>query len=247
MIGTSTRSAVVAAFALAIVWSAGAQDEPVHHKPGAESAAQPAGTGEKTSAVQGTPEPLCPVTGKPIDRSVYTRFRGKRVYFSSKDCIEKFLADPGKYATALKQQWKLMRPLRVQVACPVTGGPIDKRFFVATPEVDIFFASADAKAAWLKDPKPYQDKLDACFTFQTGCGTCGGDILPQAFIDFEGRRIYFCCLGCGREFQKEPQEFLKALDDQIAANEAAWKARQAASAKAPGTETPGKESDNPKP
>jgi YHS domain-containing protein len=191
-----------------------AQDQPATEKPTAQATRQPAGAEQ--------PPILCPVTGKPIDKAVFTRFRGKRVYFADQACIAKFRENPGEYAEGLKTQWKHMRPLRVQVTCPVTGETIDKRFFVEMPDDDLYFASEQARAAWEKDSKPYEQKLDDCYTFQTHCGTCPGDFNPQAMIEYESRKIYFCCMGCGGVFKKDPQKFIEKYDAEVAANKAAW-------------------------
>lgn len=201
----------VAAIAIPIT---SAQDQPAPENSGIETAKQPANSEQ--------PPILCPVTGKPIDKAVFIRFRGKRVYFADQACIAKFRENPGEYAEGLKAQWERMRPLRVQVTCPVTGDTIDKRFFVEMPDDDLYFASEQARASWEKDRKPYEQKLDACYTFQTHCGTCPGDFNPQAMIEHESRKIYFCCMGCGGVFKKDPQKFIGKYDAEVAANKAAW-------------------------
>ena len=44
----------------------------------------------------------CPVTGdKLTDKSVYTDYEGRRIYFCCKPCVEKFNKDPQKYLTAM--------------------------------------------------------------------------------------------------------------------------------------------------
>jgi len=43
----------------------------------------------------------CPVMGGKIDRSVYTDYEGKRVYFCCPGCIEKFKKAPEKYLAKL--------------------------------------------------------------------------------------------------------------------------------------------------
>ena len=78
------------------------------------------------AAVAAAVEPIqCPVTGRPIDLNVSIEFEGRRVYFADATAREKFLDDPGQYAEAVRKQWDLMRPPRVQVLCPVTGKPVD--------------------------------------------------------------------------------------------------------------------------
>ncbi len=56
------------------------------------------------SQVQATSEQkTCPVLGGPIDRSVFVEYKGRKVYFCCKGCIEKFQADPEKYVPKLPQ------------------------------------------------------------------------------------------------------------------------------------------------
>ncbi len=46
---------------------------------------------------------LCPVTGMPIDKNIWTDYKGKRVYFCTQDCKEEFLKNPEKYLSKLPQ------------------------------------------------------------------------------------------------------------------------------------------------
>jgi len=46
---------------------------------------------------------ICPVMGNPIDKNVYTEYKGKKVYFCCPACVEKFKADPEKYVAKLPQ------------------------------------------------------------------------------------------------------------------------------------------------
>jgi len=46
----------------------------------------------------------CPVNGKPIDKSIYLDYQGRRVYFAGEKCTDKFLKDPDKYLDKLDQQ-----------------------------------------------------------------------------------------------------------------------------------------------
>jgi YHS domain-containing protein len=59
-----------------------------------EEAAKAAAAGEQT---------ICPVTGNPIDKSVFVEYKGKKVYFCCPDCKAKFNADPEKYIAKLPQ------------------------------------------------------------------------------------------------------------------------------------------------
>lgn len=69
-------------------------------------------------------------------------------------------------------------------------------------------------------------------TAQKLCPVTGDPINPNIFVDYDGRRIYFCCDMCPAQFKKEPEKFLKKLDEQMALGAGA-KATEAA-APAPG-------------
>jgi YHS domain-containing protein len=43
------------------------------------------------------PQATCPVTGKTINKSSYTDYNGRRVYFCSNACPESFKKNPEKY------------------------------------------------------------------------------------------------------------------------------------------------------
>ena len=46
----------------------------------------------------------CPIMdGNPINKDIYTEYKGKKVYFCCPGCEEKFNADPEKYITKLPQ------------------------------------------------------------------------------------------------------------------------------------------------
>jgi len=48
---------------------------------------------------------------------------------------------------------------------------------------------------------------------QATCPVMDGKIDKQFFADHEGKRVYFCCEGCIEQFKKEPQKFIKKLED----------------------------------
>ena len=48
---------------------------------------------------------------------------------------------------------------------------------------------------------------------QTKCPVMGGAINRDVFTDYNGHRIYFCCAGCDAEFHKDPEHFLKQMQE----------------------------------
>lgn len=61
-------------------------------------AAPPAAPAAAGAAVAQT---LCPVSGDPIDKSVFIDYQGRRIYFCCEMCPDKFTADPAKYLAIL--------------------------------------------------------------------------------------------------------------------------------------------------
>jgi len=46
---------------------------------------------------------VCPIMGKPIDKSIFTEYKGQKVYFCCAGCIETFKKEPEKYLSKLPQ------------------------------------------------------------------------------------------------------------------------------------------------
>jgi YHS domain-containing protein len=49
---------------------------------------------------------------------------------------------------------------------------------------------------------------------QTTCPVLGGKVDKQVYVDYKGQRIYFCCKGCDAEFRKDPEKYLKKMEEQ---------------------------------
>ncbi|MGA2027088.1 MAG: YHS domain-containing protein [Syntrophobacteraceae bacterium] len=49
---------------------------------------------------------------------------------------------------------------------------------------------------------------------QTTCPVLGGKINQEVFVDYQGKRIYFCCAACIDEFNKDPEKYLKKMEAQ---------------------------------
>jgi YHS domain-containing protein len=60
-----------------------------------------------------------------------------------------------------------------------------------------------AGALMAADPKP-----------QTICPVLAGNIDKNVYADYKGKRIYFCCKGCDDEFKKDPEKYLKKLQEE---------------------------------
>ena len=67
--------------------------------------------------------------------------------------------------------------------------------------------ATDARAAADVKPAPQA-------TTQTKCPVLGGDINKEVYADYKGKRIYFCCSGCDTEFKKDPEKYMKKMQEE---------------------------------
>jgi YHS domain-containing protein len=51
-------------------------------------------------------------------------------------------------------------------------------------------------------------------TPQTKCPVLGNPINKDVYADYEGKRVYFCCTECLKEFKKDPGKYVKKLEDE---------------------------------
>lgn len=64
-------------------------------------------------------------------------------------------------------------------------------------------AAFAAGSLWAAEAKP-----------QTLCPVLGGNIDKKVYADYQGKRIYFCCSGCDAKFNKDPEKYMKKLEEQ---------------------------------
>jgi Cu(I)/Ag(I) efflux system membrane fusion protein len=51
----------------------------------------------------------------------------------------------------------------------------------------------------------------AATTQQTTCPVMGNPIDPAVFVEYKGKKVYFCCRGCDKKFQEDPEKYLARL------------------------------------
>ena len=49
---------------------------------------------------------------------------------------------------------------------------------------------------------------------QTICPVMGGKIDKNVYADYEGKRVYFCCESCKKQFMQDPGKYIKKLEDE---------------------------------
>jgi YHS domain-containing protein len=53
---------------------------------------------------------------------------------------------------------------------------------------------------------------DQAGTAQEVCPITGKKIDKSVYVDYEGKRVYFCCPGCKATFSKDPDKYVKAVE-----------------------------------
>ncbi len=46
---------------------------------------------------------------------------------------------------------------------------------------------------------------------QTNCPIMGGPINKDIFVEYQGKKVYFCCKGCPETFLANPEKYLSKL------------------------------------
>ncbi|HUT91672.1 MAG TPA: hypothetical protein VMY37_19390 [Thermoguttaceae bacterium] len=81
---------------------------------------------------------VCPVSGETASKAVKVAFNGADVYLCCAGCKAKFEKDPQKYAAKANHQL-VSTGQAVQVACPVSGGKVNKDVKLKVAGVDVAF------------------------------------------------------------------------------------------------------------
>lgn len=106
--------------------------------------------------------------------------------------------------------------LKPQTNCPVMGHKIDKSSYLDYEGQRVYFCCDSCKDKFLKEPDKYFSKFQEegilLESVQTKCPVMGGKIDKEVFVDYKGRRIYFCCAGCEDKFLKEPGKYLQKIE-----------------------------------
>ena len=59
--------------------------------------------------------------------------------------------------------------------------------------------------------------LTVCFAkenTQANCPVMGGKINKDIYADYKGKRVYFCCPACIEPFNKDPEKYIKKLQEE---------------------------------
>lgn len=98
----------------------------------------------------------CPISKEPVDPNVFIESEGRKVFFCCKGCMNKYKADPTKYASALANSYTF------QIQCPVMKEEINpKSFSTAGNGMKIYFCCKGCDRKFFADPAKYAPNLVA--------------------------------------------------------------------------------------
>ncbi len=107
---------------------------------------------------------------------------------------------------------------KTQTKCPVSGESIDK---AKSPHFDyqgqrIYLCCPACQPKFEADAEKYFAAIAAdgvvLENIQTKCAVRGEDLEKKtSYLDYKGRRVYFCCDMCKEPFMKDPAKYLNGL------------------------------------
>ena len=151
----------------------------------------------------------CPISGNAAKADATAEHKGKTVNFCCNGCVASFKKDPEKYTAKVNHQWASTGKI-VQVACPLTGRPVNADAKVDVNGVEVKFCCNGCKGKAEKA----EDKVNLVFaniskgyTMQDTCPVSGRKIDVEKSTTHNGKNVYFCCEGCAAKFKAEPAKF----------------------------------------
>jgi len=99
---------------------------------------------------------MCPACNEPADAKIFMESAGKKILFSSTECMATYKAEPAKYAAGLANAYTY------QTKCPVMGEDIDPKAFTTLANgTKVYFCCKGCDKKLFADPAKYAPKLAA--------------------------------------------------------------------------------------
>ena len=146
-------------------------------------------------------------------------------------CSVSFAADKAKDAK---------KPQPINKKCPVEGGDVDPDSTIQYKGKTIGFCCAGCDKDFEKDPAKFMAIIDKELAAEkkggaaekkddakkgekkeaelnAKCPVSGDEVDKEITETYKGRTIAFCCNDCVKDFKKDPDKFVKKLDEEKAA------------------------------
>lgn len=159
----------------------------------------------------------CPVSDHPaVEDAVVELPKGQgKVYFCCEDCPKAYKEDPAKFEMKVRRQL-LETAQIVQVACPVSGQKVNPETLTDVGNAKVGFCCKNCLAKFTEADDEGKltlvfGELEKGFTRQTKCPLSGKPINPEHSVEYEGKKVYFCCPNCPGAFEADPAKFRDKL------------------------------------
>lgn len=157
----------------------------------------------------------CPVAGKPAIETSFVEENGKKIYFCCKGCPKAYAKEPEKFANKAYLQLLETEQI-VQVGCPVSGHAVDPETMVEVGNAKVGFCCEKCQAKFNEAGDDEKLALlfadfEKGFTLQNLCPVSGKPINPEASVEHDGKKVYFCCEGCPKAFEADPAKYTAKL------------------------------------
>lgn len=142
-----------------------------------------------------------------------------------------FLFSAVLYAGDSKDKDKITLPkgLKYQETCPITGGKINKDFYLDIQGHRVYFSCKECIDSMKANPEKYFKKAgEEGVVFENILQTCpftGEKLDKSVFTYYQGRMLYLCSKESRKLFVEDRQAYLKMLDDHMK-SEASKKAQK---------------------
>ncbi len=157
-------------------------------------------------------------------------YRDGTVYFCCADCLAAFEKDSTAYATMANHQLVLTGQYE-QKACPISGGELSDDSKTTVAGVEVGFCCDDCKqkveaqtdateqAKLVFGDEGFEKGFAKKATVDVTTIKCffmkKKDLIAEKFVEFNDGKVYFCCDGCVKRFNKDPAKYAAMANHQM--------------------------------
>ena len=91
--------------------------------------------------------------------------------------------------------------------CPVSGGPVVEKYRTEYKGQYVYLCCEGCVNEFNKSPETFVAKMSKeeqeAIKINTTCPISGEAIDQKKFVEFEGRKVYFCCDHCVEKYKKD--------------------------------------------
>ena len=177
-----------------------------------------------------TEDVKCVVAGKAAKDTASADYRGGKVYLCCGNCAKTFANDTSKFAVLANHQLVMTGQFE-QTGCPISGGDVDPEQAVEVGGVKVAFCcgkcKAKAEGAATEEEKINLVFADAAFEKSFGMKAKWDisnvkcfmmpkrDVKESKVVDHHDGKVFFCCPGCVKKWNKDPEKYSTAANLQL--------------------------------